>query len=433
MDEPTGTGTAPTALSNQLLILGQLGRELAGWMHVHDHEVLRPPDEIIAFRGCMDSDAEEAFEAISQRFAAYGYTAWLRNQPQGGGHEVIATKGVSRAKAPRVWPNIVLFAATLITVLYIGAGYSLTDAGLDQGIGPAELLLQPLRHLTMGIPFAATLLGILLAHELSHYFVSRRYGAPVSLPYFIPMPNILGTMGAVIVQREPMRSRKAVFDIGVAGPLGGLIVAIPLLILGLSLSTVGPTPAGVEAVTQEGNSLLYIGLKYLVFGQILPRDGVDVWLHPVAFAAWAGLLVTMINLIPVGQLDGGHVSYAVLGRWSQQAGYVVIIAMTAWGGWLLMSGNEAGSLWLLWGIINLFLNRRHPPPLNDVTPLGPRRIALAVFMLALFVLLFMPAPLREIRVEQTLPGQAAWALGMASAWLASVASSRLRRRSDKLL
>jgi membrane-associated protease RseP (regulator of RpoE activity) len=251
----------------------------------------------------------------------------------------------------------------------------------------------------MGIPFAATLLGILLAHELSHYFVGRRHGAPVSLPYFIPLPNILGTMGAVIVQRAPMRSRKAVFDIGVAGPLGGLAVAIPLLIVGLMLSQVEPPPPGVEVVTQEGNSLLYIGLKYLIFGRILPSNGQDVWLHPVAFAAWAGLLVTMVNLIPVGQLDGGHVSYALLGRRAWWLGYVVIGGMFALGGWMLFRGNEGGGFWLLWGFLNLLLNRKHPPPLNDVTEIGGRRTALGLVMLLIFILTFMPSPLRTVEVE----------------------------------
>jgi membrane-associated protease RseP (regulator of RpoE activity) len=239
-------------------------------------------------------------------------------------------------------------------------------------------------------------MGILLAHELSHYFVARRYGSPVSLPYFIPMPNLLGTMGAVITQKAPMRDRKALFDIGIAGPLGGLVLAIPLLIVGLSLSVVQPPPPGLDTALQEGNSLLYIALKYLVFGQILPSNGQDVWIHPVALAGWAGLLVTMINLIPVGQLDGGHVSYALLGRKAWSLGYVLIAAMLGWGGFLLLRGNQAGGFWALWGVINLLLNRKHPPPLDDVTPVNPRRVALGIFMLVVFILLFMPSPLRQI-------------------------------------
>jgi membrane-associated protease RseP (regulator of RpoE activity) len=298
--------------------------------------------------------------------------------------------------------NVALFLATLLSVLYVGTIYALgyhDMIGAETSLTEA-LVTMPLTHLYMGIPFAATLLGILLTHELSHYFVARRYGSPVSLPYFIPIPvpDSLGTMGAVIVQRAPMRNRKAVFDIGIAGPLGGIIVAIPLLVLGLSLSSVGPIPPGVSAVTQEGNSLLYAALKYLVFGRFLPSNGVDVWLHPVAWAAWAGLLVTMINLIPVGQLDGGHISYALLGRRAQTLGYTIIVAMLVWGGWLSLNGNSASGFWLLWGFLNLVMNRRHPPPLDDASGLDPRRIALGLLMLLIFVALFMPTPLQIVSV-----------------------------------
>jgi membrane-associated protease RseP (regulator of RpoE activity) len=368
-------------------------------MRVDDHTVTKPPDAVITFRGQIHGDTEAAFERITEQFATHGYTAMLKDQP-GGGHEVIAIKGEFSRKPGRVWVNVVLFLATLLSVLYIGAAGALQEAGIVADPESLEALTMPLTHLHWGIPFAGTLMSILLAHELSHYFVAQRYGSPVSLPYFIPMPfSLMGTMGAVIVQRTPMRNRKALFDIGVAGPIGGLIVAIPLLVLGLSLSEVHPPPPGIDVALQEGNSLLYLGIKYLMFGKILPSNGEDVWLHSVAFAAWAGLLVTMINLIPVGQLDGGHISYALLGRRRAQVlGYAVIAAMVAWGGWLLMSGNEAGSFWMTWGFLNLVLNPRHPPPLNDVGKLDWRRIALGLGMLLLFILLFMPAPLQQIQL-----------------------------------
>jgi membrane-associated protease RseP (regulator of RpoE activity) len=152
------------------------------------------------------------------------------------------------------------------------------------------------------------------------------------------------------------------------------VVAIPLLVVGLSLSSVGPIPPNVDTVLQEGNSLLYLGLKYLVFRQILPQNGIDVWLHPVAFAAWAGLLVTMINLIPVGQLDGGHVAYALLGPRAARLGQVLILAMVLWGGYLSLRGDQGGGFWLMWGVLNLFLNRRHPAPLDDATKADGKRV-----------------------------------------------------------
>jgi len=396
--ETSKTQSTESAASVQLVIVAQLRRQLADLMHIEEHEVIRPPDAVIAFRGQVYGDTEAAFEHITQRFAARGYTASLRDRP-GGGHEVITVKGVTERKPGKPWLNIVLFLATLFNVLYVGALNEL-DPGMVENLDGLELLILPLTHLHLGLPFAGTLMGILLAHELSHYFVARRYGSPVSLPYFIPLPlSLMGTMGAVIVQRAPMRNRKALFDIGVAGPLGGLAVAIPLLILGLALSKVEPPPPGIDVVLQEGNSLFYLALKYLMFGKILPSNGEDVWLHPVAFAAWAGLLVTMINLIPVGQLDGGHVSYALLGRRTRSLGYIVIAAMVAWGGWLLMSGNEAGGFWLTWGFLNLTINARHPPPLNDATKLNGRRIVFGLLMLAIFILTFMPAPLREVQLQ----------------------------------
>jgi len=391
--EAAETGSAST---DPLVTLGHLRRRLTGVMRIDEHQIVNRPDRVIIFRGELVDDSEEAFEYVTEAFESLGYTTWLR-EDKNGGHEIVATKGVAKARRPRPWLNLVLFVATVLTVLYIGAGYALADLDVAASLTPSEASKLALANLHRGIPFAATLMGILLAHELSHYFMGRRYGAPVSLPYFIPMPmNILGTMGALIVQRAPMRSRKAVFDIGVAGPIGGLIVAIPLLLYGLSLSTVAGTPVGV-GYTQEGNSLLYLGLKYLVFGQILPSNGLDVWLHPVAFAAWAGLLVTMINLLPVGQLDGGHVSYALLGRRSAVVGMIATIGMLAWGGWLTLQGNvDGGGFWLLWGFLNLVLNRRHAPALDDATPVGFTRVAVGLMVAVLFVLMFMPSPLRIV-------------------------------------
>jgi membrane-associated protease RseP (regulator of RpoE activity) len=399
MEQQTGTPPTETATANQLVIIAQLRRQLADLMRIDGHEVITPPDIVIVFRGQVRGDTEAAFERMTERFATHGYTVSLR-QPQEGTHEVVAIKGKAERKPGRTWVNVLLFLVTLLSVLYIGAGYALQDAGMIENPESPEVMLMPLTHLHWGIPFAAALLGILLAHELSHYFVARRYGSPVSLPYFLPMPlGIMGTMGAVIVQRAPMRNRKALFDIGVAGPLGGLIVAIPLLFLGLSLSNVSGPPPGIDTAYQEGNSLLYLGIKYLMFGKILPSNGEDVWLHPVAFAAWAGLLVTMINLIPVGQLDGGHVAYALLGRRARTLGYIAIAGMVAWGGWLLASGNQAGGFWLTWSFLNMILNPRHPPPLDDASKLRVRRVAIGLLVLAVFVLTFMPAPLQEVQLR----------------------------------
>lgn len=374
----------------------RLRRQLVHQMEIEEYEIVRPPSALIAFRGRVRGDTGAAFDSVSQAFEQLGYTAMLRHA-EDGRHEVLAVQGVQEDQSFNPWVNLALFIATAATVLFIGAPYALQYAEQFHGLEVTYDLATIVSNLHRGIPFAATLMGILLAHELSHYVVARRYDSPVSLPYFIPMPNFLGTMGAVITQKAPMRNRKALFDIGVAGPIGGLVLAIPLLLVGLSLSMVQAPPSGLDEALQEGNSLLYIGAKYLVFGQILPSNGVDVWIHPMAFAAWAGLLVTMINLIPVGQLDGGHISYALLGRAAWTLGYVVIAAMIGWGGFLLLRDNQAGGFWVLWGLINLFLNRKHPPPLDDVTPVNRGRVLAGVVMLVIFILTFMPAPLRTVR------------------------------------
>jgi membrane-associated protease RseP (regulator of RpoE activity) len=207
-----------------------------------------------------------------------------------------------------------------------------------------------------------------------------------------------------------MRSRKALFDIGIAGPLAGLVVAIPLLIIGLMFSQVGRPSDFIElqegmAVTQEGNSLVYLAAKYAVFGRVLPDEsGQDVWLSqpaspggPVAFAAWAGLLVTMFNLLPVGQLDGGHIAYALLGRRAWRLAYVMIGLIGALVIFLLVNDSPAAFTWLLWVVLMLVVQPRHPPPLNDVTPLDWRRKWLGVLMGVIFVLIYVPLPLVPVQ------------------------------------
>jgi membrane-associated protease RseP (regulator of RpoE activity) len=271
------------------------------------------------------------------------------------------------------------------------------------------------RSLAEGLAFGGTLMGILLCHELGHYVVARKRGVDASLPYFIPLPPFvsLGTMGAVIRMRTPIADRAALFDVGAAGPVAGLIVAIPLLVIGLSLSPLGPI---VPGHSQEGNSLLYALLKYAVFGRWLPGDGVDVDLHPMAFAAWVGLLVTMINLMPIGQLDGGHVARAALGqaheKWSARLHVLLpVIALVVFGVmlasamhagrdfWPAVDYAKTGAIpWLIWTLLLAWMRRQsgeYHPPVGDA-PLGPVRRVLAFGMLVIFVLIATPVPFREV-------------------------------------
>jgi membrane-associated protease RseP (regulator of RpoE activity) len=263
--------------------------------------------------------------------------------------------------------------------------------------------------------FAAGLMTILLCHELGHYLVGRRHGVDISLPYFIPVPPpiTLGTLGAVIRMREPIRDRNALFDVGAAGPIAGLIVAVPLLVIGLLLSPVAPIQH-VPDVRIEGNSVFYALLKHAVFGLWLPDGEIDVQLHPLASAAWVGLLITMINLMPIGQLDGGHIARAALGdaheRWSRRL-HVGLLGLalavgavmfrTAWSAYHSVSGALSyaayGALpWLVWAVLLSWMRWQageYHPPVDDV-PLDRRRRVCAIVMLLIFFLIATPVPFR---------------------------------------
>lgn len=265
-----------------------------------------------------------------------------------------------------------------------------------------------------GPAFAATLMAILLTHEMGHYIAARRFGLDVSPPYFIPLPPqiSLGTLGAVIRMRQPIQDRDQLLIVGAAGPLAGLVVAVPCLIIGLALSDTGPIAPGSVL---EGTSLFYGAVKLGIFGRWLPAGTVDVQLHPMAFAAWYGLLVTMINLAPIGQLDGGHVMRAWLGERHERlsaifhgallavgaiaGGVLVVQARGAGLGWV-DAGTYAlsGVLpWLVWAAVLSALRRmagdEYHPEVHG-PPLSPGRRRLAQAMVVVFLLLFVPVPLR---------------------------------------
>ncbi len=337
----------------------------------------------IQLQGRLLVDSEAAYDHIAARFKGYGYTALLRQarSPSGGPRVdgqvmVVALPLVVAPRPARDWSAVVLFALTVFSVLYAGALMESPD------------YLWPLTHLSAGVPFAAGLLSILVAHELGHYLVARRLGVAASLPYFIPMPlNLFGTMGAIIRTREPMRNRRQVLAIGAAGPLSGLLVAIPVLLIGLLRSTVQPLSTTPGAML-EGNSILYALLKFVVFRRWLPGGGMDVFLDPVAFGAWAALFVTGLNLIPAGQLDGGHVSYALFGR---NATWVSRLALVASVGLVLVWSG-----WWLFAVLLFVFGQRHAEPLDEITPLTGREKILAIGMLLIFVLLFIPVPMTII-------------------------------------
>jgi membrane-associated protease RseP (regulator of RpoE activity) len=330
--------------------------------------------------GELRVEPARALALLEPRFKPFGYTPFLGRQG-----DLVWIRAVPLAEVAdtrRSGLNLLLFGLTLLSTL--AAGSIVAGSFPFLTFNP---LLQPMRLLD-GVPFAFTLLAILGTHEFGHYFTARYHGASVSLPFFIPAPPpifLFGTLGAVIRMRSPARDRNSLFDIAVAGPLAGLVVALPLLLLGLSWSRVGmvlPEHAGLTF----GDSVLMRFLTWLVFGPIPP--GMDVFVHPVALAGWVGLFVTALNLFPVGQLDGGRIAYALFGPFHRQISIATFVGLMALGA-VFRSGN-----WIVFGtLILLLMGFHHAPPLDDLTPLTRRRYALGIFCLILLVLLIPPVPI----------------------------------------
>lgn len=294
--------------------------------------------------------------------------------------------------------NAILFALTVPSVFLAGAG-------MDRG--------------TIGWRFALPLLAILITHEFGHYIAARIHGVPASLPYFLPLPFLspFGTLGAVIFMPKRIRSRTALLDIGAAGPIAGMIVAVPFMIYGLTLSHLGPRfPSDGSPIQQEGQSLLYMALKYAVFGHI-PADQ-DVYIHPTAFAAWAGFFVTFLNMLPFGQLDGGHIAFALFGdrqnRFARLMRFMplALVVYNFWeyalpvlrrgfvNGWHTLTARDFLPTavivqWLILFVLLLVLGRiagsDHPPVDDRHLSLGRKIVAAGALLM--FVAVFVPSPL----------------------------------------
>jgi membrane-associated protease RseP (regulator of RpoE activity) len=266
--------------------------------------------------------------------------------------------------------HISLFVLTFFSTLLVGA--------VQTG---ADLIEEPLK-IYKGIPFSLTLMIILLSHELSHYFSSRKHGVEATLPYFIPAPTIFGTFGAFIKMKSPIVTRKALIDIGASGPIAGFIISVIATIIGLNMSEI-VSSAQAKGALNLGDSLLFSLLSRIVLG-VTPSNS-DILLNPVAFAGWIGLFVTSINLIPVGQLDGGHIAYALFGEKHNRLSFVLIFVMILFG-WFLWEG------WFVWAVLLLILGLRHPPVIYWEVPLDPKRKFIGWLALVIFILTFIPTP-----------------------------------------
>jgi membrane-associated protease RseP (regulator of RpoE activity) len=239
--------------------------------------------------------------------------------------------------------------------------------------------------------YSVSILAILGAHELGHYYACRHYRIDASLPYFLPAPPpmLTGTFGAFIRIRQPIPTKRQLFDIGIAGPIAGFLVAVPVLLIGLTLSRVVPLPPDFRGV-ELGEPLLFQAISWLKWGT--PPEGYSINMHPMAFAAWFGLLATLLNLFPIGQLDGGHISYAVLGRRSTILSVATVLC--------LVGLTAISRSWMMWTVLTvgmlLIFGARHPRTVDEDVPLDRGRMLLALFAVVMFILCFTPAPIEPL-------------------------------------
>ncbi len=277
---------------------------------------------------------------------------------------------ISMKKIPFL--HIILFLLTLLSTLFVGA--------MQTG---ADLLKEP-GEIYRGLPFALSLMIILLTHELSHYFASKIHGVKATLPYFIPAPTIIGTFGAFIKMKSPIVTRKALIDIGASGPIAGFIISVVAAVIGLHASEIVPVSQAKGALNL-GDSILFSFLAKIVIG-VTPA-GTEIMLNPVAFAGWIGLFVTSINLIPVGQLDGGHIAFAFLGEKHTRVSFILVMMMSLLG-LFLWEG------WFVWAVLLLVLGLRHPPVVYWEDILDGRRKVTGFIALLILILTFIPVPFK---------------------------------------
>jgi len=281
------------------------------------------------------------------------------------------------------WLNIALFGLTCLSTIVMGCFLMalFTNTFKDFGSFSRQILTSPL-SLLRGIPFSLAIMTILLGHEMGHYLTCRYYGIEATLPYFIPAPTLVGTMGAFIRIKSPIQHRAALLEVGIAGPIVGFVLAVPTLIIALAKSgftAVDPSGSSFEL----GEPLIFKAME-AVLGKT-PPPGMEINLHPIGIAAWFGFFATALNLLPVGQLDGGHVSYALFGNIHKRISQALLFT-------LIPLGIFYWQGWLLWSTVLLFIGLRHPITLDDSVPLKQRHVWLGWIGLAMFVLCFTPMP-----------------------------------------
>lgn len=331
-----------------------------------DIEEIEEQSNYTLLKGRIKEPLKEHIEAIKHILSQQGYFPFF--EKRGDRHIVrYGYIGYRMQKPSKNWVNLLLLIATILTTLWAGSIHQ----GGNPFRNPSDLFL--------GIPFSFSILLILGCHELGHYFTCKRFGIDATLPYFLPVPHpLLGTMGAVIRIRSIIPNRRALIWVGAMGPIIGFILAIPVTIIGLKLSTVTVLKGGIGL----GSSIIFWGLSKLVFPHI--PLGYNISLHSVAFAGWIGLFVTAMNLLPLGQLDGGHIIYALFKDYKKYINFGVIGALAVLG--VFWPG------WWFWVALILLLGMRHSKTQDEIIPLGKKEKILALFTLFIFILSFVPVP-----------------------------------------
>jgi len=372
---PFETSSSETGLDVELL-----KREVGQYFPFYD---MRFDFKTAAFFCRIDEETlEEKFDILRRSLSDKGYIPMLRYEK--GEHIIYVIKKMKKKEKP-VWINIFLLIAVIITTVITGSILHIGYFDIWSLSDPMDIL-KPVNLFYGAIYFSIPLMSILVIHEMGHYFISKKHGVATSLPFFLPIPPILpsfniGTFGALISSRDPMPNKKALFDIGIAGPLAGFIVAIPVTAIGILTAEIVPmipldqVPQG-EAIF--GSSFL---IEILARGLLDIPNGFTIDMNPILFAGWVGLLITSINLLPAGQLDGGHIFRAVLGNKQKYAGWIAIAVMIFTGWWFFAF------------IIIFAMGLMHPPPLNDDTALDLRRKILFLVAIAMLFLCFIPFPI----------------------------------------
>ncbi len=379
MVEPKGPFTTSSILSQMDVEL--LKREVG--QHFPFYDMQTSMNTVVFFVHIDDETLEKQFDDLRQSLSKKGYISMIRFE-KGEYHIYVVQK--PKVKRKPVWVNLLLLIATICTTTLAGAiqWVSIYEPTITSFIELLATATVPFYLVNGLVFFSFPLLLILGVHEMGHYYTSKRHHLETSLPFFIPVPPpfVLGTFGALISTREPIPDRKTLLDVGAAGPLVGFCIAIPVCLIGLFLMQVNPIPfpetgGGFTPVFP----LILQGLSYFFS---FPDEMIHI--HPTLFAGWVGLFVTALNLLPVGQLDGGHVARALLKGYHKYLSWIVVFIILGLG--LLYTG------WLIFGFIILFLiGTQHQPPLNEISPLDSKRIAIGIVALLVFILCFAPIPI----------------------------------------